>query len=63
MPNRVCPSKGWDNLELWLLDAAAQMPLALLRSAKGDAAPPPVQQAVWQPTPHDDIEPLVGRRT
>jgi hypothetical protein len=43
-----------DNLELWLLDQAGQLPLALLQSAKGDAPPPEIWDAVWHPNLHGD---------
>lgn len=48
------PFPPGDNLELWLLDAEAQMPLALIASAKGTAAPPVPQQTIWQPACHGD---------
>ncbi|MDZ7751623.1 MAG: hypothetical protein U5S82_08170 [Gammaproteobacteria bacterium] len=48
------PFKLADNLELWLLDAADALPLALLRSQTGDDAPPPVPrtQLIWRALGH-----------
>jgi len=44
-----------DHLELWLLDATDDLPLALLRSQVGDDAPPPVPrtQLGWRALSHD----------